>query len=76
MVNIFDRIGIEAFAYIPRIAEPVFQIADIPEEKQTKELKERYYALIQQNAEAVNVIDDDEMEERAEDIWKWIRANK
>lgn len=75
-VNILEKIDIEAYAYIPKIAEPVFELAGIPDEKQTRDLREKYYTLIQENAEAMNVIDDDEVEERAEDIWKWIRANR
>lgn len=76
LVNILDGIHIEAYDYLPRIAGAVFELAGVLDEKQTAGLKEGYYVQIQQNAEAVNVYDEDDLESRAEDIWKWIRMNR
>lgn len=76
LVNLLDKVNIEAYDYLPRIAEPVFELADLIEPKQVAKLKEQYYVRIQLNAEAVDVTNDDDMESRAEDIWKWIRMNR
>ena len=76
LVNLLDKINIEAYDYLPRIAEPVFELAGVVEAKQIAKLKEQYYVRIQQNAEVVDVLNGDEMKSRAEDIWKWIRMNR